>query len=99
MNDALISFDKVSVQFGAQRVLHDITLKIPHGQTLALIGESGCGKTVALKLIVGLLRPSAGKVLFDGRWLPDLDDRELVRQRLRIGFLFQGAVLFDSIAV
>jgi phospholipid/cholesterol/gamma-HCH transport system ATP-binding protein len=99
MNDALISFDKVSVQFGAQRVLHDITLKIPHGQTLALIGESGCGKTVALKLIVGLLRPSEGKVLFDGRWLPDLDDRELVKQRLRIGFLFQGAALFDSLSV
>jgi len=66
---------------------------------VVILGESGCGKTVTLKLIVGLLRPNSGRVLFDGRVLTDLNDRELTKQRLRIGFLFQGAALFDSLNV
>lgn len=99
MIDALIAFKNVAVDFGHHRVLHSIDLKIPKAQTLAVIGESGCGKTVALKLIVGLLRPSTGEVLFDGKRLSDLNDRDLVLQRLRIGFLFQGAALFDSLSV
>jgi phospholipid/cholesterol/gamma-HCH transport system ATP-binding protein len=99
MSDALIAFHTVSVHFGAQRVLRSVDLEVPHAQTLALIGESGCGKTVALKLIVGLLRPSAGEVLFDGKRLAALNDHDLVQQRLRIGFLFQGAALFDSLSV
>src|SRR5262249_48587048 len=87
------------MQFGPQRVLHDISLAIPRGQTLVVIGESGCGKTVLLKLIIGLLRPTTGQVTFDGQALADLSDRELTRQRLRFGFLFQGAALFDSLNV
>jgi phospholipid/cholesterol/gamma-HCH transport system ATP-binding protein len=98
-SDALIRFERMSIQFGSQRVLRDISLDIHRGQTLVVIGESGCGKTVLLKLIIGLLRPSAGRVLFDGRILADLGDRELTRQRLRLGFLFQGAALFDSLSV
>src|SRR5919199_1600971 len=95
----LIAFRDVSLTFGAQRVLRDLRLEIPHGQTLVVIGESGCGKTVLLKLIVGLLRPTAGRVLFDGRVLQELPERERTRQRLRFGFLFQGAALFDSLSV
>jgi phospholipid/cholesterol/gamma-HCH transport system ATP-binding protein len=95
----LIRFDDVSMQFGAQAVLRKITLNIPRGQTLCVIGESGCGKTVLLKLLIGLLRPTAGRVEFDGRGLADLGERELTRQRLRFGFLFQGAALFDSLNV
>jgi phospholipid/cholesterol/gamma-HCH transport system ATP-binding protein len=87
------------MQFGPQRVLQDVSLNIPRGQTLVVIGESGCGKTVLLKLIIALLRPSAGQVTFDGQVLADLGDRELTRQRLRFGFLFQGAALFDSLNV
>jgi phospholipid/cholesterol/gamma-HCH transport system ATP-binding protein len=96
---SLIAFRQVSMTFGGHRVLRDIDFGMPHGQTLAVIGESGCGKTVLLKLIVGLLRPSTGRVLFDGQSLVELDDRTLIQQRLRIGFLFQGAALFDSLSV
>jgi len=64
-----------------------------------VIGESGCGKTVLLKLMIGLMRPTAGQVLFDGRNLANLSERELTEQRLRFGFLFQGAALFDSLTV
>jgi phospholipid/cholesterol/gamma-HCH transport system ATP-binding protein len=95
----LISLQQVSMQFDSHRVLHAINLDIHKGQTVALIGESGCGKTVLLKLIIGLLRPTAGRVLFDGKSLTDLPERELIRQRLRFGFLFQGAALFDSLNV
>jgi phospholipid/cholesterol/gamma-HCH transport system ATP-binding protein len=95
----LIAFDKVSLSFGPQRVLEDINLTVPKGQTLAVIGESGCGKTVLLKLMIGLLTPTTGKVTFDGKVLAELSDKELNRQRLRFGFLFQGAALFDSLTV
>src|SRR5262249_31185119 len=95
----LITLDHVSMQFGSQRVLQDITLNIERGKALVVIGESGCGKTVLLKLIIGLLRPTAGRATFDGRVLADLSERELTRQRLRFGFLFQGAALFDSLNV
>jgi phospholipid/cholesterol/gamma-HCH transport system ATP-binding protein len=97
--DALVTFEEVSVRFGRQEVLRNISLQIRRGETVVIIGESGCGKTVTLKLIVGLLRPTAGRVTFDGRVLTDLREHELARERLRIGFLFQGAALFDSLTV
>jgi phospholipid/cholesterol/gamma-HCH transport system ATP-binding protein len=95
----LITIEQVSVTFGTQRVLHAIDLTIPRGQTVVVIGESGCGKTVLLKLIIGLLAPTVGRVTFDGRELTKLPEKELVHQRLRFGFLFQNAALFDSLTV
>src|SRR5439155_9843520 len=59
----------------------------------------GCGKTVLLKLLIALLRPTLGEVLFDGRDLQKLTEPELIAQRMRFGFLFQGAALFDSLNV
>ena len=95
----LVQLQRVGVDFGRQHVLRDIDLTIPRGQTLAIIGESGCGKTVLLKTIIGLLRPSRGTVCFDGQDLAGLDERELTRQRIRFGFLFQQAALFDSMTI
>jgi len=95
----LVQLEGVGVHFAHQHVLRDITLSIPRGQTVAIIGESGCGKTVLLKTIIGLLRPNHGKVYFDGRNLATLGEKELTRQRIRFGFLFQQAALFDSMTV
>ncbi len=89
----------LSVRFGGQPVLRDIGLEVPRGQTLAVIGESGCGKTVLLKSMIGLIHPTAGKTFIDGRDLHSLSERELAQQRLRLGFVFQQAALFDSMTI
>jgi phospholipid/cholesterol/gamma-HCH transport system ATP-binding protein len=98
-NRPLVQLERMSVDFGRQHVLRDIDLTIPRGQTLAVIGESGCGKTVLLKTIIGLLRPSRGSVRFDGQNLAEASEAELTRQRMRFGFLFQQAALFDSMTI
>jgi phospholipid/cholesterol/gamma-HCH transport system ATP-binding protein len=98
-DNLLLALENVAMEFGGHHVLQEINLALPRGQTLAIIGQSGCGKTVLLKLIIGLLQPTGGRVLFDGRVLADLSERELSRQRRRFGFLFQGAALFDSLTV
>ncbi|HVX11423.1 MAG TPA: ABC transporter ATP-binding protein [Pirellulales bacterium] len=85
--------------FGRQQVLRDISLKLPRGQTLAVIGESGCGKTVLMKTFIGLVHPTKGTVTFDGHDLAKLDEQELNQQRIRFGFVFQQAALFDSMTV
>ncbi len=95
----LIEVRSLHVRFGWQHVLRDIDLSIPRGQTLAIIGESGCGKTVLMKNFIGLIRPTQGEVYFDGRNLAKLNERELTQQRIRYGFLFQNAALFDSMTV
>ncbi len=100
LNDApLLAVRQLHVQFGQQTVLSDVSLTIPRGQTVAIIGESGCGKTVFLKTLIGLVRPTRGEVLFDGQNLQNLSDKELVRQRIRFGYLFQNAALFDSMTI
>jgi phospholipid/cholesterol/gamma-HCH transport system ATP-binding protein len=98
-DSAVIALDGVSMRFRQQLVLRDLSLTVPRGQTLAVIGESGCGKTVLLKLMIGLLRPTEGIVRFDGRDLAKLKESELTRVRLRFGFLFQMAALFDSLSI
>jgi phospholipid/cholesterol/gamma-HCH transport system ATP-binding protein len=97
--EPVVRLDGVSMRFGDHLVLRDITLPVRRGETLLVIGESGCGKTVLLKLMVGLLRPTAGRVLADGRDLADRSPDEMTLLRRRFGFLFQGAALFDSLSV
>lgn len=97
--EPLIRLDNVSVRFGSHHVLDSITLNVYPQETLAIIGESGCGKSVTLKLIVGLLQPTSGVVTFEGKPLNKMTERELTRLRLRVGFLFQQAALFDSLTV
>lgn len=95
----LMECRNLHVQFGRQQVLRDINLTIPRGQTLAVIGESGCGKTVLMKTMIGLVKPTRGEVLFDGQRLDQLTQQELTRQRIRYGFVFQQAALFDSMTI
>ena len=95
----IIEIEQATMRFRHQTILRDISLKIERGQTVCIIGESGCGKTVLLKLMIGLLSPTLGKIRFDGRDLSTLKEREMVAVRLRFGFLFQMAALFDSLTV
>jgi len=95
----LIDIDHVSMRFRQQHVLRDVDLTIRRGETLCVIGESGCGKTVLLKLIIGLIHPTIGRILFDGADVNRLSGKEMVKLRLRFGFLFQSAALFDSLTV
>jgi len=96
---AIIEFHKVSKSFGDNRVLENADLSIEQGETITIIGGSGKGKTVFLKLLLGVLRADSGKILFKGRNVGEMDERELVEMRRRIGMLFQGSALFDSLTV
>lgn len=95
----LIELRNLSKQFGSQSILREITLSVETGKTLVLIGESGCGKSVTMKLMMNLLCPTSGEVYWDGRPLRDRTEKEIVKERLRFGYLFQGAALFDSLTV
>ncbi len=95
----IIELRRVTRTFGTLPVLRDVGLSIHRGETVVIIGESGCGKSVTLKLILRLLKPSSGEVLWDGNPIHKLSERKLSEDRLRFGFLFQMAALFDSLTV
>lgn len=85
--------------FGTQRVLRGVNLRIDRGEAVVIIGRSGCGKSVLLKHLIGLVAPDAGEVRVDGQALAGLDERALIGVRRRFGMLFQMAALFDSLDV
>lgn len=85
--------------FGTQRVLRGVNLRIERGEAVVIIGRSGCGKSVLLKHLIGLVPPDAGEVRVDGQALAGLDERALIGVRRRFGMLFQMAALFDSLDV
>lgn len=85
--------------FGQNKVLQGVNFRLKHGETLVIIGQSGCGKSVLLKHIIGLLKPDRGKILVDGVDTTNLKDDELHEITKRFGMLFQGTALFDSMTV
>ena len=101
--ETTIEFDRVCKSFGVRarrhRVLNNISFAIPRGLTTVIAGGSGQGKSVTLKLILGLLYPDSGRILVDGINVPSLSKRELRKLRTRFGVLFQGSALFDSLTV
>jgi len=102
-NSVVLSVQDVSISYlahrGKVRAVSHASFDLHQGESLALIGESGCGKTVLLKAIIGLLRPTQGTVCFEGQDVFQLSERQLTAVRIRFGFLFQQAALFDSMTV
>ncbi len=95
----MILLKKIYKAFGPKKVLRGVDLHVKTGESLVLIGGSGTGKSVTLKHIMGLLHPDRGVVQVAGRNVPDLSASELMNLRKRMGMLFQGAALFDSLSV
>src|ERR687895_786995 len=85
--------------FGRQQVLKGVNLRVPRGEILVIIGQSGSGKSVMLRLLIGLLRPNRGQVLIEDTDITQLSGRQLDQVRERFGMLFQGGALFDSMTV
>ncbi len=95
----MIQFLDVHKSFDGHPVLQGVNLEIPDGKVTVILGSSGCGKTVLLKHVIGLMSPDRGRVLVDKTDLSGLDDRQLNEFRKRFGMLFQSAALFDSLSV
>lgn len=94
-----LEYRAVAKSFGDQPVLRDLTLGVARGEILYLIGTSGVGKSVAIKLLIGLLRIDRGEIWFDGARIDQLPERALVPLRKRIGMVFQSSTLFDAMTL
>jgi phospholipid/cholesterol/gamma-HCH transport system ATP-binding protein len=95
----MIVLTDLTKSFGAKRVLRGVSLEVPDGHNTVIIGASGGGKSVTLKLIVGLIEPDGGTVEVDGEVVHEMDRRRLAELRGRVGYVFQFAALFDSMSV
>ncbi|MBD1425106.1 ABC transporter ATP-binding protein [Sphingobacterium arenae] len=98
-DDVVIRVDNVSKSFGDLHVLRDVDLQLFNGENLVVLGRSGTGKSVLIKLISGLLKPDKGNIHVLGEVVNQLDERELRNLRQRIGFSFQNSALYDSMTV
>jgi phospholipid/cholesterol/gamma-HCH transport system ATP-binding protein len=94
-----IQFEKVHLGFDEGEILRGLSFEVMHGDTLVLLGETGAGKTLSLKVAAGLLRPASGHVSVLGKSLETLNERQLLAFRQGIGFVFQEGALFDSLTV
>ena len=95
----LIRFEHVQKRFGAKVIYSDLNLEILRGETITVMGASGSGKSVLLKMLIGLLHADSGSITFDGEEITGMSDAQLTEVRRRIAYLFQGAALFDSLSV
>jgi phospholipid/cholesterol/gamma-HCH transport system ATP-binding protein len=97
--EAVIEIEHLCKRFGENVVLNDFNLKVYENENLVVLGKSGSGKSVLIKCIIGLLKPDSGKIIVLGKNIPELDHEELDKIRTKIGFLFQGNALYDSMTV
>ena len=97
--DSAVALDHVSKAFGERQVLRDVNLSVSPGETICIVGRSGTGKSVTLKLIIALIKPDAGRIWIDGEDITQLGCEELSRVRRKMGFLFQNAALFDFLTL
>lgn len=95
----MIQVRDLKKSFNSTDVLKGVTFQIEKGESIVIIGRSGCGKSILLKHLIGLLMPDAGEVLVEGQNLAQMSERELLRVRKKFGMLFQSAALFDSLSV
>jgi len=99
VRSAAVAFEHVSKSFGTKQVLHDVSFDVRAGEALCILGRSGTGKSVTLKLIVSLIKPDQGKIWVEEDEITHLGESELSRVRRKMGFLFQDAALFDSLTL
>ena len=94
-----VVFDRVSKSFGPKQVLRDVSFEVPYGQALCILGRSGTGKSVTLKLLISLLKPDHGQIWVDQQEITRMKEADLSKVRRKMGFLFQDAALFDSLTL
>jgi phospholipid/cholesterol/gamma-HCH transport system ATP-binding protein len=98
-SDQAIRFESIAKSFDGTRVLDDVSFDVPRHTACCIMGRSGTGKSVTLKLLMGLLQPDEGKIYVNDLEIETLDSRRLVEVRKTMGFLFQYSALFDSLSV
>jgi len=96
---AAVVLNGVSKCFGSKQVLSEVSFSVPRGEAICVLGRSGTGKSVTLRLMIGLIKPDAGDIYISGYNISRLEGKELSQARCKIGFLFQSAALFDSYTV
>jgi phospholipid/cholesterol/gamma-HCH transport system ATP-binding protein len=99
MRDKIIGVENLSKSFGEKKVLNSVSFDVIEGENLIVFGRSGTGKSVLLKSIVKLLVPDEGKIFFEGKNIFEMREKELLKTRKQIGFLFQSGALYDSMSV
>lgn len=99
VSEPILKIQNLYKSFGDNQVLIDFNLELQKGESVVVLGKSGSGKSVMIKCIVGLLQPDKGTITMFGKNIPELDDEELDRIRAKVGFLFQGNALYDSMRV